>query len=291
MAPKTRNPKRNRGESSRQPQDQPHAAQYETFNTDGAQDRYEACISKRPIKPERGIEIGVETHQCIVRGVAVDFSPVAINAYYGTTNHGGYDYYHRDLRPGIITQADLDNIAHSFHQDAEWNIRNGVTAHMDYRFFFPLDRAIIDFIRAKLIPNSHRGNVKRDLVVLTYCIKEQRTIDIGRHISRSISEIAQTKAKTRCYLGHPSLITELCKLAGVPIIENQEVRLPPQSYMRRSDDINWFVGTSAHQHNLAAQGFTPQFPPPPPWLQDPQFIPAYYSAQFSPPPPPEGDHQ
>jgi len=64
-----------------------------------------------------------------------------------------------------------------------------------------------------------------------------------------------------------------------------------EGYMRRSDDINWFVGTSAHQHNLAAQGLTPQFPPPPPWLQDPQFIPAYYSAQFPPPPTPEGNHQ
>nr|GMC66598.1 uncharacterized protein LOC109169324 [Ipomoea batatas] len=226
--------------------------------------KYQTCISKRPIKPERGIEIvgpdawnwgnrflaqpgnafdsivrefyanakdGVETHQCIIRGVGVDFSIAAINAYYGTTDHGGYDYYHRDLRPRRITQADLENIAHSFHHDAGWNIRNEVAAHMDYRFFFPLDRAIIDFIRAKLIPNSHRGNVKRDLVFLTYCIKEQRTIDIGRLISRSISEIAQTEAKSRCYLGHPSLITELCRLAGVPIIENQEVWLPPQLYL------------------------------------------------------------
>nr|GMD78625.1 uncharacterized protein LOC109152581 [Ipomoea batatas] len=310
--------------------------------------KYQTCISKRPIKPERGIEIvapdawnwgnnflaqpgdafdsivrefyanakdGVETHQCIIRGVAVDFSPAAINAYYGTTNHGGYDYYHRDLRPGRITQEDLDNIAQSYHHDAGWNIRNGVAAHMDYRFFFPLDRAIIDFIRVKLIPNSHRGNVKRDLVFLTYCIKEQRTIDVGRLISRSISEIAQAEAKSRCYLGHPSLITELCRLAGVPIIENQERmqkmrpaahaldQFPPpynmeqffarqeefmrrheefmtrhEGYMRRSDDINWFVGKSAHQHNLAAQGLTPQFPPPPPWLQDPQFISAYYTS-------------
>nr|GMD98884.1 uncharacterized protein LOC109185573 [Ipomoea batatas] len=401
MASKTRNPKRNRGESSRQPQAQHHAPQYEIFNTPGAHERYQACISKRPIKAERGIEIitpdawnwgtsflaqpsdalnyivrefyanakdGAETHRCIVRGVAVDFSPTAINAYYGTTNHRGYDYYHRDLRSGNITQADLDTIARSFHQDAEWNIRNEVAVHMDYRFFFPLDRAITDFVRAKLIPNLHRGNVKRDLVFLTYCIKEHKTIDIGRFISRSISDIAQTEAKTRCFLGHPSLITELCRRAGVPIIENQEVRLPPQlylsqhhiqtrygqghvpvpdpqdaeneeqahgevmedpapaahapnqfppqynmeqyfarqeefmrrqaefmtrheRYMRRNDDINWFVGTSAHQHNLAAQGFTPQFPPPPPWLQDPQFIPAYYSSQFPPPPPPEGDHQ
>nr|GMD83375.1 hypothetical protein Iba_chr14aCG4500 [Ipomoea batatas] len=30
-----------------------------------------------------------------------------------------------------------------------------------------------------------------------------------------------------------------------------------EGYMRRSDDVNWFVGTSVHQHNLAAQGLAP----------------------------------
>nr|GMD27179.1 uncharacterized protein LOC109169324 [Ipomoea batatas] len=211
-------------------------------------------------------------------------------------------------------------------------------------------------------PKRNRGESSRQ----PQAQHQHKTIDIGRLISRSIIDIAQTEAKTRCFLGHPSLITELCRRAGVPIIENQEVRLPPQlylsqhqiqtrygqgqvpdpedaeneiqandeamedpapaahapdhfppqynmeqffarqeefmrrqedfmtrheGYMKRSDDINWFVGTSAHQHNLAVQGLTPQFPPPPPWLQDPQFIPPYYSAQFPPPPPPEGDHQ
>nr|GMD95510.1 phenylalanine--tRNA ligase alpha subunit, cytoplasmic [Ipomoea batatas] len=64
---------------------------------------------------------------------------------------------------------------------------------------------------------------------------QHRTIDIGRLISRSISEIAQTEAKTHCFLGHPSLITELCRRAGVPILENQEVRLPPQLYLSQHD--------------------------------------------------------
>nr|GMC82143.1 uncharacterized protein LOC109169324 [Ipomoea batatas] len=322
MAPKTRNLKRNRGESSRQPQEQPRAAQYETFNTRRARDRYETCISKRPIKPERGIEI---------------VAPDAWN--WGTS---------------FLAQPDdaFDSIVREFYANAKDGVETLqciVRGCIGRFFFYNYQRllwAIIDFIRAKLIPNSHRGNVKRDLVFLTYCIKEQRTIDIGRLISQSICEIAQTETKSRCFLGHPSLITELCRLAGVPIMENQEVRLPPQlylsqhhiqtrygqvqvpvpdpedaenedqahdeamedpapaahapdqfpppynmeqffarqmefmrrqedfmtrheGYMRRSDDIKWFVGTSAHQHNLAAQGFTPQFPPPPPWLQDP----------------------
>nr|GMD95424.1 phenylalanine--tRNA ligase alpha subunit, cytoplasmic-like [Ipomoea batatas] len=142
---------------------------------------------------------GVETHQCIVRGVAVNFSPAAINAYYGTTNHGGYDYYHKDLRPGNITQADLDNIAHSFHQDAGWNIKNGVAA-------------------------PHWIGLS-----LTSFGQSSSPIHIGE------TEIAQTEAKTHCFLGHPSLITELCRRAGVPILENQEVRLPPQLYLSQHD--------------------------------------------------------
>nr|GMD95509.1 kinesin-like protein KIN-7K, chloroplastic isoform X1 [Ipomoea batatas] len=80
-----------------------------------------------------------------------------------------------------------------------------------------------------------REDAQRSLKALPgirfYRSAEHRTIDIGRLISRSISEIAQTEAKTHCFLGHPSLITKLCRRAGVPILENQEVRLPPQLYL------------------------------------------------------------
>nr|GMC68872.1 hypothetical protein Iba_chr03aCG1320 [Ipomoea batatas] len=57
-----------------------------------------------------------------------------------------------------------------------------------------------------------------------------------------------------------------------------------EEFMRRSDEINWYVGTSTYQQNQAALGFTPHFPPPPPWLQDPQYIPDYYRPHFPPPP-------
>nr|GMD96903.1 uncharacterized protein LOC109169324 [Ipomoea batatas] len=56
MAPKTRNPKRNRGESSRQPQEQPQGAQAEIFNTPGALERFQTWISTRDFKKERGLE-------------------------------------------------------------------------------------------------------------------------------------------------------------------------------------------------------------------------------------------
>nr|GMD14264.1 uncharacterized protein LOC109169324 [Ipomoea batatas] len=401
MAPKTRNPKRNRGESSRQPQEQPQGAQAEIFNTPGTLERFQNWISTRDFKKERGLEYvvperwnwgllllaqpgvafaavvrefyanakdGPRNNVCIVRGVEVNFSPQAINAYYGTRSYNGEDYYHNELMPDRITVGALNEIARTFHRDAEWNVRGETIAHMNYAYFTPQDRGILDFIKAKLIPHSHRGSVRRDQVLLAYCIKERQTIDVGALINRSICDIASSDKKSHCPLGHPFLITELCRLAGVPMDPHLEIKVHPQcflsqqyiqsrygheqmpvndpddeeneeqahdeamedpapaahapnqfppqynmeqyfarqeefmrrqeefmtrheGYMRRNDDINWFVGTSAHQHNLAAQGFTPQFPPPPPWLQDPQFIPAYYSSQSPPPPSPEGDHQ
>nr|GMC89487.1 DDE-type integrase/transposase/recombinase [Ipomoea batatas] len=345
----------------------PQVQQFETFNTPQARERYDTWVSTRDFKKEIGIQLevpeewnwkplllaqpgdaccsvvkefyanagdGLDTNTAIVRGVEVDFSSDAINTYYVEM---------------------LNEIAKTLDAEAEWNIRSGLIAHMDYKYFTPRDRAIIDFIKAKLIPNSHRGYVRRDQVLLTYCIKKGYTIDVGVLINQSIREIItmMVEKKSRSTLGHPSLITELCRNAGVPMDNHHEVKLKPQAFitpqyiathyaqaqrpgdadqqeedvamgdpdpmpaqpqfpqqfdmqqffarqeefmrrqdnfMRRNDEINWYVGTSTYQHNQAAQGFTPHFPPPPPWLQDPQYIPDYYRPHF-PPPPDDADHQ
>nr|GMD78650.1 uncharacterized protein LOC109169324 [Ipomoea batatas] len=388
MAPKSRIPKRQRRETSQQAQNPPQVQQFETFNTPQARERYDTWVSTRDFKKERGIQLevpeewnwkplllaqpgdaccsvvkefyanagdGLDTNTAIVRGVEVDFSSDAINTYYGTEDYYEDDYYHNDLKMSNLTVEMLNEIVKTFDAEAEWNIRSGLIAHMDYKYFTPRDRAIIDFIKAKLIPNSHRGYVRRDQVLLTYCIKKGYTIDVGVLINQSIREIItmMVEKKSRSTLGHPSLITELCRNAGVPMDNHHEVKLKPQAFitpqyiathyaqaqrpgdadqqeedvamgdpdpmpaqpqfpqqfdmqqffarqeefmrrqdnfMRRNDEINWYVGTSTYQHNQAAQGFTPHFPPPPPWLQDPQYIPDYYRPHF-PPPPDDADHQ
>nr|GMC98019.1 uncharacterized protein LOC109169324 [Ipomoea batatas] len=360
MAPKSRISKRQRGETSQQAQNPHQVQQFETFNTPQARERYDTWVSTRDFKKERGIQLevpeewnwkplllaqpcdaccsvvkefyanvgdGMNTNTAIVRGVEVDFSSDAINTYYGTEDYYEDDYYHNDLKMSNLTVEMLNEIAKTFDAEAEWNIRSGLIAHMDYKYFTPRDRAIIDFIKAKLIPNSHRGYVRRDQVLLTYCIKEGYTIDVGVLINQSIREIItmMVEKKSRSILGHPYLITELCKNAwaqrpgdadqqeedvamGDPNRMPAQLQIPQQfdmqqffarqeefrrrqdNFMRRNDEINWYVGTSTYQHNQAAQGFTPHFPPPPPWLQDPQYIPDYYRPHF-PPPPDDDDHQ
>nr|GMC64180.1 uncharacterized protein LOC109169324 [Ipomoea batatas] len=102
---------------------------------------------------------GIQTDNAIVRGVEVSFSVEDINAYYGLENHETHDYYHRELRLNRLPADMLGEIARSFHPGAIWNIRQGLPAHIDYHYFGLRDRALLDFIKAKLIPFSHRGNV------------------------------------------------------------------------------------------------------------------------------------
>nr|GMD34253.1 uncharacterized protein LOC109169324 [Ipomoea batatas] len=386
MPPKGRNSRRGRREeSSQQAQQLPQEPQFQIFNTPQARERYNTWISTRGIKKERGILLnvpahwnwgptflaqpgeafsglvrefyanagdGMQTNTAIVRGVEVSFSTVDINAYYGTEDHGAIDYYHQDLRLSRLTGDMLNEIARSFHPEATWNIAHGLPAHIDYHYFGQRDRALLDFIKAKLSPYSHKGHVRRDQVLMAYCIKEQHPMNVGAIINQSIRDIASSDRKSRCFLSHPFLITELCRLAGVPINEDQEIKLTPltfisphyvqthygqgqipandsedeeagqqaenadmgdpnpmpaqpqipqqfnmqqfitrqEEFMRRSDEINWYVGTSTYQQNQAALGFTPHFPPPPPWLQDPQYIPDYYRPHF-PLPPDDADQQ
>lgn len=165
MAPKIRIHKRQRGEPSWQPQQQLQGAQAEVFNTLEASKRFQTWISTRDFKKERRLEFVVperwnwgplllaqpdeafasvvrqfydngkdrpRRNVWIVRGVEVNFSPQAINTYYGTRNYDGEDYYHRELMPGRITVGTLNEISRSFHREAEWNVWSGLIANMNY---------------------------------------------------------------------------------------------------------------------------------------------------------------
>nr|GMC68980.1 uncharacterized protein LOC109169324 [Ipomoea batatas] len=216
---------------------------------------------------------GLQTDTTIVRGVEVSFSTADINAYYGLEDHRTIDYYHRELRLSRLTGDRLNEIARSFHPEAIWNIAHGLPAHIDYHYFRQRDGALLDFIKAKLTPFSHKGNVHRDKVLLAYCIKKRRTINMGAIINRSICEIASSDKKSR----YPAPAPE---------------QFDMQEFIRSGNEVHWFVGTSMYQHSREAQGLPPHFPPPPPWFQDPQYVPDFYSQHYPPPPPPDdADHQ
>nr|GMD55594.1 uncharacterized protein LOC109169324 [Ipomoea batatas] len=139
---------------------------------------------------------------------------------------------------------------------------------------------ILDFIKAKFIPNSHRGNVRRDQVLLTYYIKEQETIDIGKLISQSICENCTSRGKVALLswppVPHHRALQACWSQVPIPDPEDAEdenqgedestgdpqpepAQNPPQVYM--------------HEFMRRGDGNIPEF----------------YRSQF-PRPPPEGDH-
>ena len=77
------------------------------------------------------------------------------------------------------------------------------------------------FVSSKLVSSNHLSTVGKDKALLTCAIVEGYKFNMGQVIENSILKSAYHKENT-----HPSLITKLCKEAGVPIGENEE-RCPP----------------------------------------------------------------
>ena len=76
------------------------------------------------------------------------------------------------------------------------------------------------FVAAKLIPTTNFSTVMKERTGLVYAIESNRTIDVGLIIHHSILH-GVTKDNARLY--HPSLITTLCKVAGVVWSKSEEI--------------------------------------------------------------------
>ena len=82
----------------------------------------------------------------------------------------------------------------------------------------PVLKAWYNFIYATLKPSLHLLTVTRDKTILLYAIVQDIKFDVGHVIERVIIESTQGQC-TRALI-HPSLITQLCRLAEVPMFES-----------------------------------------------------------------------
>ena len=76
------------------------------------------------------------------------------------------------------------------------------------------------FICANLKPSLHLFIVTRDKTILLYAIIQGSKFDVVHVIERGIIE--STQGRCTGALIHPSLITQLCHLAEVPMLESEE---------------------------------------------------------------------
>ena len=149
-----------------------------------------------------------------VRGVLVDFSTKSINAYYNLepVNAKPYDrLYANPNYPEILRM--LTN------GQGKWKLNNeGHAVHFKATHLAYILKVWHHFITSCLILTTNVCEVIEKRAILNYAIILDIPFDIGQVIEDAI--LYNWDAKMN--LGHPFLIYDLCKNAGVPL-ENNEV--------------------------------------------------------------------
>ncbi|WVY98506.1 hypothetical protein V8G54_030657 [Vigna mungo] len=88
-------------------------------------------------------------------------------------------------------------------------------------------------IHANISPCSHVSDISANRAVLLFCIITGRSVDLGRFISNEITTCTHP-TNVKSPLGHPSLIIQLCELAGV------DISTPPFEVPRKAIDLAYF---------------------------------------------------
>ncbi|KOM25664.1 hypothetical protein LR48_Vigan151s000300 [Vigna angularis] len=97
----------------------------------------------------------------------------------------------------------------------------------------PLAKYWMAFLHANIRPCSHVSDITLSKALLLYCAIRNLNVNIGQEIANEISMCANT-TNSKAPLGHPSLITHLCKIAGV------DTSTPPFKRPRKAIDEAYY---------------------------------------------------
>nr|KYP45276.1 hypothetical protein KK1_033150 [Cajanus cajan] len=105
-----------------------------------------------------------------------------------------------------VVEAAICMLGFGFHRNR---------SHVKRRELLPVVRIWSALVHANILPCSHVSDLHWSRAMLMYCIMTGRTVDLGNIICMEISGCANSAPGSA--LGHPSLITQLCQLAGVDV--------------------------------------------------------------------------
>ena len=86
--------------------------------------------------------------------------------------------------------------------------------------FTPMAKVWYNFLCVKIKPTLHLSTVTKDKTIFLYAMTKGFQFDTGSVIKRGLIESTQGRF-TRALI-HPSLITQLCRLAEVPMLDFEE---------------------------------------------------------------------
>ncbi|KOM52187.1 hypothetical protein LR48_Vigan09g084600 [Vigna angularis] len=110
---------------------------------------------------------------------------------------------------------------------------NGAVVHIKKVDLTPLAKYWMAFSHANIQPCSHVSDITVSRAIFLYCVLRGMNINIRHVIANEIQTCAST-ANNKAPLGHPSLITHLCWLAGV------DTSTPPLERPRKAIDEAYY---------------------------------------------------
>ncbi|KOM43243.1 hypothetical protein LR48_Vigan05g084700 [Vigna angularis] len=172
-----------------------------------------------------------EEYLSYVRGHAIRYDPNSINNFLGTEWVGEQCQFALCMEEGIDFN-DVESILCVPGGYFQRN-KNGVVVNIRRTDLTPLAKYWMTFSHANIQPCSHVSDITLSRALLLYYVLRNMSINIGQVIANEIQMCANTM-NNKAHLGHPSLITHLCKIAGV------DTFAPPLESPRKSIDEAYY---------------------------------------------------
>ncbi|KOM25839.1 hypothetical protein LR48_Vigan197s000800 [Vigna angularis] len=162
-----------------------------------------------------------------VRGHTIWYDPDSINNFLGTVWTGEQSQFALCVEEG----SDFDDVESVLCIPGGHFQRNrtGSVVNIRRTDLNPLAKYWMAFSHANIQQCSHVSDITLSRALLLYCAIKNLNVNIGQVIANEISMCANT-TNSKAPLGHPSLITHLCKIAGV------DTSAPPFERPRKAID-------------------------------------------------------
>ncbi|KOM43446.1 hypothetical protein LR48_Vigan05g105000 [Vigna angularis] len=166
-----------------------------------------------------------------VRGHTIRYDPDSINNFLGTVWTGEQCQFALCMEEG----SDFDDVESVLCIPGGHFQRNrtGCVVNIRRTDLNPLAKYWMSFSHANIQPCSHVSDITLSRAVLLYCAIRNLNVNIGQVITNEISMCANT-TNNKAPLGHPSLITHLCKIARV------DTSAPPFERPRKANDEAYY---------------------------------------------------
>ncbi|KOM30212.1 hypothetical protein LR48_Vigan1041s000100 [Vigna angularis] len=166
-----------------------------------------------------------------VRGHAIRYDPDFINNFLDTVWAGEQCQFSLCMEEGADYE-DVERVLCIPGGHFQRN-RSGSVVNIRRTDLTPLAKYWMAFSHANIQPCSHVSDITLSRALFIYCAIRNLNVNIGQVIADEISVCANT-SNNKEPLGHPSLITHLCKLAGV------DTSVPPFERPRKAIDEAYY---------------------------------------------------